>query len=213
MEDTTPKIGELTKKYGKISSEVLLHDNFMTEMFLYDCMNITRSYILMFFKPDKNNRELSEIDKKIKNGALMGDTFRQYGYQVRKNTIGLYLLDNPKWLQEKFQHSSSTSKARLSEFYAKKAYSEPVIYGTVLEVYSPDFRAPEIIERDLEQVHPTTPVLEQAGFTRSEIYYALGDEGRDHFNIEDDRYANALEFMELIPDPTHKKFLKYIGQK
>jgi len=201
----------LESKYGKIHSEIIKHDDFMREVYLSDENNIARTYALTIFQYDKNNQEIKTIDDSIKNGGLIGKTFRDFGFEIRKNVTGVFLLENPDWLKDKFDDQSNQSKARLSEFYAKNETSDPVIYGTVLEVYSPDFRPADINEVDISQVHPTTAVLEQAGYSKTEIYNYLG-EGKN-FDEGDERYKKALEFMSLIPDPTKEKFVNYITTK
>lgn len=201
----------LESKYGKIHSEVLRHDDFMREAFLSDENNVARTYALTIFEYDKNNAEIKAIDDAIKNGGLIGKMFRDFGFEVRKNVTGVFVIENPQWLKNKFSDKNEKSKSRLSEFYAKKETGEPIIYGTVLEVYSPDFRPADINEVDILQIHPTTAVLEQAGYTKSEIYDFLA-EGKD-FDISDERYKKAMEFMNLIPDPTKGKFINYIASK
>lgn len=201
----------LESKYGKIHSEVLRHDDFMREALLSDENNVARTYALTIFEFDKNNPEIKAIDDAIKNGGLIGKAFRDFGFEVRKNVTGVFVIENPQWLKDKFSDKNEKSKSRLSEFYAKKETGEPIIYGTVLEVYSPDFRPTDINEVDISQVHPTTAVLEQAGYTKSEIYDFLA-EGKD-FDISDERYKKAMEFMNLIPDPTKGKFINYIASK
>jgi hypothetical protein len=201
----------LESKYGKIHSEVLRHDNFMREAFLSDENDVARTYALTIFQYDKNNEEIKAIDDAIKNGGLIGKVFRDFGFEVRKNVTGVFVIENPQWLRDKFSDKNEKSKSRLSEFYAKKETGEPIIYGTVLEVYSPDFRPADINEVDISQVHPTTAVLEQAGYTKSEIYDFLA-EGKD-FDTSDERYKKAIEFMNLIPDPTKGKFINYIASK
>jgi hypothetical protein len=201
----------LEAKYGKIHSEVLRHDDFMREAFLSDEKNIARTYALTIFEYDKSNSEIKVIDDAIKHGGLIGKTFRDFGYEVRKNVTGVFVIENPKWLQDTFSCKDERSKSRLSEFYAKRETGEPLIYGTVLEVYSPDFRSSNINEVDIIQVHPTTAVLEQAGYTKSEIYSYLG-EGKD-FDMSDERYKKAIKFMNLIPDSTKEKFINYITSK
>lgn len=201
----------LESKYGPIHSEILKHDDFMREVFLSDENNIARTYALTIFQYDKNNIEIKTIDNLIKNGGLIGKTFKDNGFEVRKNVTSVFTINNPQWLKDSFSDNGEKSKARLSEFYAKKEGNEPIVYGTVLEVYSPNFRSPDINETDLAQINPTSAVLEQAGYSKSEIYNFLG-EGKI-FDASDIRYKRALEFMTLIPDPTKEKFINYITVK
>lgn len=204
----------LEETYGPIHSEVIRHDSFMREVFLCDESGTARTYAITIFSFDKNDREIAAIDTLIKNGGLIGKTFREHGYYVRKNVTSVFVLDNPDWLSKKFKTESLTSKARTSEFYAKRPYSGAVVYGTVLEVYSPDFRKPEVNEYDLDQIHPSTSTLLQAGFTHDEIYHALGEEGKDHFNQEELRFQAALDFMQVMPEQNnYDRFLQYITNR
>lgn len=201
----------LESKYGKIHSDVLKHDGFMREVFLSDDNNIARTYALTIFEFDKNNLEIKSIDEIIKNCGLIGKTFREHGYEVRKNVTGVFIIENPEWLKSEFADTHQYSKSRLSEFYAKKEDEEPIIYGTLLEVYCPDFRSAEINTVDIQQTNPTTSVLEQAGYSKTEIFDALKEENK--FNIDDKRFQKAIEFTKLFPDPTRERFINYISSK
>lgn len=201
----------LESRYGKIHSEVLRHDDFMREALLSDEKNIARTYALTIFEYDRNNIEIKSINEAIKNGGLIGKVFRDFGYEVRKNVTGVFLIENPRWLKDKFLNQNKKSKSRLSEFYAKKETGEPIIYGTVLEIYSPDFRPAEINEVDMLQVHPATSILEQSGYKKSEIYDFLAEE--KDFDKSDERYKKAIEFMDLTPDSTREKFIDYLTSK
>jgi hypothetical protein len=201
----------LEEKYGPIHSEVLQHNDFVREVYISDANNIARTYALTIFEYDKADPEICRIDKEIKEGGLIGKTFKNNGYEVRKNVTGVFTIENPNWLCKKFADNSKYSKARLSEFYARKEGTPPIIYGTVLEVYSPDFREAEINDVDQMQIHPTTSVLEQAGYTKTEIYNSLAD--TSSFDYSDPRYIRAQEFMRLMPDPTREKFINYIATK
>ncbi|MEZ4210937.1 MAG: hypothetical protein R3B39_01410 [Candidatus Paceibacterota bacterium] len=201
----------LESKYGPIHSEIVRHDGFMRESFLSDSTGIARTYALTIFEYDKGNKEISIIDDKIKSGGLIGKVFKDFGFEVRKNVTGVFLIENPDWLKNKFKDQDLKSKARLSEFYAKQETGYPIIYGTVLEVYSPDFRPSEINDVDISQIHPTTDVLEQAGYTKLEIYDFLAED--KDFDRNDERYKKAEEFMKLFPDPTKQKFINYIKSR
>jgi hypothetical protein len=52
-------------------------------------------------------------------------------------------MDIPNRMQEDFKVDKTKAKARLTEFYAKDDTHTPVIYGIVLEIYSPDFKNPD----------------------------------------------------------------------
>lgn len=131
------------------------------------------------------------IDREIKNGGLIGKTFRQHGYEIRKNVIDVYTIKLSQKLKKAFSHKSDFAKARLSEFYAKKESHDPVLYGIVVEVYSPDFRPATINVVDRQQVNPTTASFRKIGITENEIWKRLGS-GNKWNDISDD-YNRALD--------------------
>ncbi|PJE58465.1 MAG: hypothetical protein COU81_00610 [Candidatus Portnoybacteria bacterium CG10_big_fil_rev_8_21_14_0_10_36_7] len=93
-------------------------------------------HVLLLFPPDKKeNGDIALIDVEIKNGGMIGKMFKEFNYEVRKNVIDVFIIEIPKWLKEKFVVKKNYAKARISEFYAKKEGSEPIIYGYVLEIY------------------------------------------------------------------------------
>ena len=160
----------LEEKYGPIHAEVLRHDDQIREAHLVDEKGVSRTYALTFLTYDHNDKEISDINDEIKAGGSIGKTFREHGYEVRKNVISVYVVDLPEELREKFATEGDKAKARLSEFYACKEGGTPIIYGVVTEIYSPDFRPAEVNDMDLKQDNPTTNALEQVGISKEEIW-------------------------------------------
>lgn len=174
----------LEKKYGKIHAHVLAHDDVESESHgdfgpireacLEDEQGISRTYALTFLTYDPTNEAMYSIDSTIREGGLIGKSFRDKGYEVRKNVINVFTLPVPKWMAEAFHEPEAKYvKARISEFYAKKEGEEPVIYGRVLEVYPNDFRRPVINVVDQQQVNPSTEQLERVGISKDEIWGKL----------------------------------------
>lgn len=157
----------LEEKYGHITSKVLRHDT-IREAHLVDSKGISRTYAITFLNKSYN-REIIKINKKIKNGNPIGKAFREYDYAIRKNVLDVFKIKIPIWLKKSFQVNDNYAKARLSEFYAKRRDHEPVIYGIVVEIYSPDFRKPKINSVDKSQISSVTECLEKYGFTKDEI--------------------------------------------
>lgn len=181
----------LIDKYGPVHAEVVRHDSAIREVHIIDQAGISRTYALTFFSFDRNDLELVEIDNEIQGGGLIGETFRIHGYEIRKNVIDVSSIEIPRWLQEKFGTSERFAKARLSEFYADKGDKPPVIYGTVVEVYTPDFRPAVVNEVDMEQVQPSTEMFEAAGISKQEVWDRLG-EGKQWDDLGE-RYVQAKE--------------------
>lgn len=179
----------LEEQYGPIHAEVLRHDDKVREVHLADSKGISRTYALTFFF-GQHIPEIKKIDNDIRAGKPIGKTFREYGYEVRKNVIDVYAIEIPKWLQDAFKEKSKYAKARLSEFYAKKNGDAPVIYGTVVEIYSPNFRPAIVNEADHSQINPSTESFEKIGISKEEVWKRIGSG-----NIWTDvpRYSQARE--------------------
>ncbi len=166
----------LSEKYGQISAKIIRHDDFIRESHLVDTQGISRTYALTFFPKEKSDSQMNSIDAEIRSGKPIGSAFREHGYSIRKNVIDVYTLNIPEWLKRGFNTEESFAKARLSEFYAKEKDANPKIYGTVLEVYSPDFRGPVVNNADIQQINPTTEVLENSGFSKEDVWRRIGND-------------------------------------
>jgi hypothetical protein len=165
----------LEDKYGPITAKVIRHDNEIREVHLIDEGGVSRTYALTFFTHDNQSiEEITQINEQIKSGSAIGKAFKEHGYSIRKNVIDVYTIHLSKELKSEFQHDSDFAKARLSEFYAKKENGEPIIYGTVVEIYSPDFRGPVINPTDISQINPSTAAFEQAGINKEQVWDHLG---------------------------------------
>jgi hypothetical protein len=199
----------LEQNYGPIHAEVIKHDDQIREVHMLDKDDISRTYALTFFTFDKNNKEVSEINEKIKNGGLIGKTFREYGYEVRKNVISVFTAELSDLLKEKMKTEEAEAKVRLSEFYAKKENEEPFIYGIVSEIYSPDFRPALVTKDDELQDNPITVAMEKAGITKSEIWDRLGSD--NDFSDLKEKFEQAkglaVEEENLLKDKV-KEYIK-----
>lgn len=215
----------LEQKYGPIRAVVLRHDNVhelkkgserIREALLVDESGILRTYALTFLTYDKSNSEISLIDDEIRNGGLIGQTFRNHGYTVKKNVIDVFIIDVPQWMQDDFRSDQEKAKARVTEFYAKKENSTPVIYGNVLEVYSPDFKDPQegINQIDRAQINPLTSTLQSTGVPIDEIWDRLDKAAEDN-EWEDfqESYKQAEIFSQPAVSLLHDKISKYLNNK
>jgi len=188
----------LEDRYGPIHAEVLRHDNEIREAHLKDERGVSRTYALTFFPEKPANDDIALIDGEIKSGELIGKAFRAHGYEIRKNVIDVFVLDIPERLKKSFDTQENLMKARLTEFYAKKEGEDPVIYATVLEAYSPDFREAKINETDVDQVNPTTEMFQKVGISIQEVW---------------DRLPQASQKDEWADHPEQLKEAKKLSQK
>ncbi len=215
----------LEEKYGPIHAVVLRHDNVremkkgaerIREARLVDTEDILRTYALTFLSYDKENEEIANIDDEIREGGLIGQTFRNHGYTVKKNVVDVFIIKIPAWMKDDFKADVDEAKARLTEFYAKKESETPVIYGTVLEIYSPDFKDPKdgINDVDIAQVNPLTGALQGVGVPTDEIWGRLDKAGEvDEWNDLKDRYEQAQKLSQPVVESLHNKIDKYLETK
>lgn len=215
----------LEQKYGPIHANVFRHDNVremrrgaerIREARLVDRNGISRTYALTFLTYDRGNEEIAKIDDEIRQGGLIGKTFREHGYVIKKNVIDVFIIPISPWMKNDFQVEVDEAKARLTEFYAKKGKATPVIYGTVLEIYSPDFKDPAdgINEVDANQVNPLTSALQSAGVPADEIWERLdrAAEANEWGDLKD-RYEQAQKLSQPVVELLHKKIKRYLETK
>lgn len=215
----------LEEKYGPIHAIVVRHDNVseskpgqdrIREAKLCDNENICRTYALTFLTYDKHVKEMSYIDNEIRLGGLIGKTFRKHGFTIKKNVVDVFLIDLPEWLKKDFHTNFNKAKARITEFYAKKENLSPVIYGNVLEIYSPDFKDPEegINEIDIKQINPMTSTLQSVGIPTDEIWSRLDDSYKDdEWKNLNNLYTKAKNLSIPLVDDLHKKINVFIDKK
>jgi hypothetical protein len=167
----------LRDTYGDVHVEVLEHNENLrvADIVSEDGMVLTRAVTLY---GDSSDREmLAEIDMRIKDGGLIGEVFRDEGYEIRKNVIDVFSMEIPEQLRNKFSTKKKFAKARTSEFYARKDQGDVLLYGLVTEVYHPEFRLPVVNEVDLDQISASTEVLERKGVSRLDVWNSIGDQG------------------------------------
>ena len=164
----------LEEKYGPISAKVLRHNDSVRECHLTDHKGISRTYTITFFpKNNKLNEKIASIDQRVRSGKLIGKTFRSSGYKVRRNILGVYTLKIPGWLRSAFATNKRSAKVRMSEIYVKKGNSAPLVYGTVVEIFSPEFVGVTVNRSERSRVSAPTVVLEKIGFSKKEIWQKL----------------------------------------
>lgn len=190
----------LADKYGPMHVEVVKHDTNFRVAHLVDAGGVSRTFALTFLTFDvEKDRELSRIDREVANGGLIGKSFRDHAYEVRKNVIAVYVLPRlPESIRRRFGVQEWAAKTRLSEFYAGKPGVAPEIYGIVTEIYSPDFRPAVVNATDLTQVNPTTNALKLFGFREEEIWERIGS-GNDWSDVRD-RYEQAAAHSRAQTD-------------
>ena len=163
----------LRERYGNIDVHVLRYDDQKREVLLMDEHRIARTYALTLKKDDwKQNKEIAAVNDAIKKGMGIGIAFKKAGFEIQKNVLDVYITKLPARLQQAFRTKSKTAKTRITEFIVRK---DNLIYnyGTVIEIYSPDFRKPRITEADKSQINIPVSALRFLGFSKEEIWMSL----------------------------------------
>ena len=90
--------------------------------------------------------------------------------------IDVFPIKLTPWLQEAFQTKENFAKVRILEYYAKHFQQAPIMYTTVMQIYSPDWRSPIVHHGDFSQINPTTSALTQQGLTQEQIWNYIADD-------------------------------------
>ena len=202
----------LEKQFGPVHPQILQHNNILRESLIVDEEGISRTYAITFF-PENPNKEIVEVDKAIRSGGMIGKTFREKGFEVRKNVLDVFIIDIPGWLKEKFNIEGNKAKARISEFCAgNDATGQVEVYGTVLEVYTPDFRSPEINEVDLAQINPSVEMFEKMGISKKTVWERLPEASRaDEWSDKPDEFKVAIKATEPFIEKTQRRIKKIMN--
>jgi hypothetical protein len=187
----------LEQRYGPVHVEVRVHTDERRIADIVDETGISRTHAITLFPEWCDRGRLSDIDAEIRSGNLIGKTFRKHGYTIRKHVTGVFVVNVPEWLQVRFDDTGAHAKARTSEFFARKGDEEPLIYGYVTEIYTPDFRPAEINETDMAQLSATTEALEALGIDRDTIWKSIvGEEGIDFRLLQRAQNNSVLRTLE-----------------
>ena len=181
----------LEERFGPITTRVLRHDDEIREAYLVDAGGVCRTFAVTLFPPGGYSASLTEVDREIRTGGSIGKTFRAHGYSICKNILKVLRVVLPEWLRRAFSDASRFAKARMTEFLARRGRGPMQVYGTVIEIYHPDFRPAEITPFDRLQESPTVDAL-------LENQVMLADNAWDHladglpFDRRDERYLEAM---------------------
>lgn len=213
----------LEDKYGEIHADVLRHDDVrvvhgatepIREAHLCDVLNISQTWALTFLTYPPENDELYEIDQQIRAGGKIGQVFKGAGFIVRKNVLDVFVMPITEDIQRRFQQEERFAKARISEFYARRAAEQPLIYGRVLEAYCSDFRPPMVNSIDIDQVNPSTDIMGNYGISRLDIWDHL-DRASEQNEWADRQEAYERARIESLPEvfAWRDKVTAYLRQK
>lgn len=187
----------LEEKYGLIDVEVLQHDNKLRIAHLRDQTGISRTFAVTVFPQNGCTDSLAKIDQQIRCGAAIGKAFRQQGYEIRKNVLEVFITRIPAQLQIAFDVCTDRAKARISEFLARHGEGPVELYGTVIEIYHPDFRPPQINAVDRLQEGLTVSSLAHTGLSRDEIWNGIGSNCQNSYENPHYRSIRQMSCQEV----------------
>lgn len=193
----------LEQRYGPVHAEVVEHTDERRIVDIVDATGISRTHAITLFPEWCDTPLLSDIDAEIRAGGLIGKTFRNHGYTIRKHVTGVSIVDLPDWLQQKFATEDVQAKARTSEFFARSGNEKPLIYGYVTEIYTPDFRPAEINTIDINQLSANTSALESLGVTRDTIWKSIIGE-----TVIDSKLLQEAQARSEIRTEEHQQYLE-----
>jgi hypothetical protein len=170
----------LGERYGPITARVVRHDAREREAHLVDATGTTRTYSLTFLSRPMPG-PLRPVNEEIRSGRLIGEAFRDRGFAIRKNVVDVFVVESPAWLRTAFRVKERYAWARVFEFHARKGPAAPHLYGTLCEIFTPDFKPPIVTPTDVSWLGPCLPGLRACGFTREDAWRRIGrlEDGRD----------------------------------
>ena len=114
----------LGERYGPITARVLKHDDREREAHLVDLKGVTRTYSITFLSRPMP-AGLRELNREIRAGALMGETFRKRGFTIRKIVFDIFVVESPAWLRNNTRISRFTRVKVASNVMAAAFAAEP----------------------------------------------------------------------------------------
>lgn len=198
----------LEEKYWKIHTDIHIHDDTHRIVDLCDEKGISRTRAITIFLKESRNDEIYSIDTIIKSWWLIGKTFRDFGYEVRKNVVSVYVVKLSDDLKKSFGIIAMTGKIRLSEFYAKSKTSQPILYWIVAEIYSPDFRSWAVNQIDFSQINPLTSTFESFWWTKKDLWDILWSENDwSNTNFNHDALKSTSQYEVILYQERIAKYL------
>jgi hypothetical protein len=98
------------------------------------------------------------------------------------------VVEVPPWLRKAFRHPSPYAWARTFEFHARNRTSGPLLYATLCEIFTPDFKPPVVTPTDVSWLGPSSAALRSVGLSREEAWGQIR-------RFEDGRNVNG-QFVE-----------------
>jgi hypothetical protein len=178
----------LGERYGPVWAKVLRHDDREREALLVDSRGVTRTFSLTALSRPMPG-PLGEVNRAIRSGQLIGEAFRNRGFAIRKNVLDVFVVEIPPWLRSSFKVKGRYAWSRIFEFHARKETSPPYLYGTLCEVFTPDFRSPLVKPGDLARVGAATRELLARGLSRENTWLQIGR--FNGWSAVRDRFAEA----------------------
>ncbi len=163
----------LRERYGPISARVLRHDAREREAHLVDRRGVTRIFSVTFLSRPLPP-SIRAVNARIRDGGLIGDSFRDAGFAIKKNLLDVTLLPIPAWLRSDFGVKERHAWSRIFEFHVRKGTSAPRHYATLCEIFTPDFKPPIVTPEDVARVGASLRELVLRGLSEDAAWNRVG---------------------------------------
>lgn len=126
-------------------------------------------------------------------------------------------MEIPDWLRSDFKVLENVARVKVTEFHAKKPTKRPVVYGTLVEILSPDFADPKLPKEIMypEYTNPFTATLLVCGSCIEDVRECLNqDLAANDFTRKDMKevYDRALAANDIALQPLRKQIHKHINK-
>jgi len=135
----------LRKLYGPIHPQILLHNRFERKRFvrMLDDQGKCRMAAYTELNVSAWDDAIRAIDEEIEKGGFIGETFKKYGYVGHPYFTQAYNWPIPSpEVQKMLNTQSPFAHIWRYEYFVWKFGVKPIVYGTVYEIFHPDYMKP-----------------------------------------------------------------------
>jgi len=162
----------LEKKFGHIDGRIIKQDKNIRIIHLKDGKGISRTLgIVRFLNADK--KVIKGAHKKIKNGGLLGKTFKDFKINFRKEFVGSLRVKLPDWLKNDFNTKQNNGFALFSNVLVSddSLLNNEFLYAELIEIIPLDLKDLFIDKtQSLSEIDEKfNSLLKEAGLTKINV--------------------------------------------
>jgi hypothetical protein len=140
--ETTPSkkqlhTDRLEARFGPVRAQIHEHTDSRRVIDIVDETGVSRTHAVTWFDNPNPVGMLAPAREKIRNGALLGKTIRDEGYDIEKAVLEEGIVEIPGWLADRFFTDADETEYKVYKFICHDGeHSET--FGIVCELYSPE---------------------------------------------------------------------------